>query len=183
MTPRLQLAVQFSIGFIFLASSLGKLTHPRDFSEGVADYRLIPTVLAVPVAVLFILAEIFLAASHLTSWLLHAAFPIGIATLSAFAMGVSINLWRGRALPCHCFGGRSSEIISVRTLGRLLLILSGEVFLLADSKFMAPGRIYPSPFGSPSDLSLSVTGGILIVLTGMWLLSVGEVIALLHTTG
>jgi hypothetical protein len=179
MMDETRLVVQLAVGLVFLLSASGKLLRPAEFARGVADYQILPESLSFGVGLMLIPVEIFLASAHLSGWLLWAAVPLGLATLASFAIAVGVNLKRGRALPCHCFGGQGGETISGRTLARLLLLCAGELLLFVDP---APsGRLtYPDRVDSFAELGLALFWATLLLIAGLWLLSTPEVVALLR---
>src|SRR5437867_2545141 len=123
MVAKVQLVFQLALGLVFLFSTTGKLRDATGFSRGIAEYKIVPSVLVHPVALLVILAEACLALTHLTGLLLGLAAPFGFFMLIGFAAAVGVNLRRGRTLSCHCFGTADGETISRRTLARLLMLL------------------------------------------------------------
>ncbi len=160
-------AVQLALGLVFLASALGKLRDPRAFARGVADYEVLPRGLAVAAAWALIPIEALLSAAHLSGLLLRPAALVGLLTLCAFAIGVGVNLRRGRGLPCLCFGARGGELVSARTLARLGLLIAGEALLLAGSG----GAARAAP------LSLDTLFVALALLcAGHWLLSLPDLV-------
>jgi hypothetical protein len=68
--------------------------------------------------------EAFLALSFLSGWLVVVAVPLSAVTLAAFAGVTSVNLRRGRDVPCGCFGN-AEEQVSARSLVRLALLAAG----------------------------------------------------------
>uniref|UniRef100_A0A831TDW5 Methylamine utilisation protein MauE domain-containing protein n=1 Tax=Thermorudis peleae TaxID=1382356 RepID=A0A831TDW5_9BACT len=125
----LALAIQFSVGIVFLLSSLSKLRHPHRFVRSAVAYAVLPTRMTRALALALIPVEAFLAVAFLTGRIVAVALPLAAATLLVFLVAVSINLRRGRRIPCGCFG-QASEPISLRTITRLLMLL-GAIGLLA----------------------------------------------------
>ena len=140
MLSETQLAIQLALGMVFLLSAASKLRNPMEFSRGVREYRVVPVAFVGPASILLIALEISLAIGHLTGFLLVVVIPLGFAALCCFAAAVSINLRRGRALPCYCFGSRNGETISTHTLVRILFLGLGELFLLGTPVFLFAAR-------------------------------------------
>lgn len=175
------LALQIAIGLVFLFSAIGKLLNPLKFAAGVAEYRILPEWLAYIVGLVLIPFELFLAAAHISGWLLQFALPIGLVMLISFMIAVGINLKRGSVLPCHCFGAGEGETISTRTLVRLGLLFAGEAIVLAGSGWPAIVKLtYPDRVSSFAELGPVFFWATFILILAVWLLSMTDVIALLR---
>jgi hypothetical protein len=160
---------------MFTLSAMSKLTNPRSFIRGIKEYRILPGRGIVVFAILIILCELLLAFSHLSGWYLALMAPLGLVLLCTFFLAVSVNLARGRDLPCLCFG--SGEVISPRSLVRLIIALLGELGVLVQSSSLSlADRI--SSHGSAPDAVLALTWAVLLVLGVTWLLQLPEVIAI-----
>lgn len=180
MIDEMRLIVQLAVGMVFVLSVSGKLMNPREFARGVAEYEILPSPVAYSFALLLIPLEGFLAASHLTGWLLEFAVPVGLLTFVSFATAVSINLRRGASLPCHCFG--SGETISGRTLARLILLVGGEVLLLTDPNLFTMSRlVYPDRISTLSQIGLGLFWAVFFLVTVSWLLSVTDLRELIRS--
>jgi hypothetical protein len=125
----LGLALQLALGCVFLRSLASKLRRPAGFAEIVDGYRLVPSRAAAWVAGAVMLAEAFVVVSLLGGWLVPAGAGVVLALTAAFAIGTTINLRRGRAIDCGCFG--EEEKISPRSVQRLGLVGAGAVLLTA----------------------------------------------------
>lgn len=170
-----RLVVQLAVGAVFGLSTVGKIRDPVGFARGVQEYEVLPRALAFGVGLVLLPLEIFVAVSHLSGWMLETAVPTALAMLTAFGIAVTVNLVRGRAVPCHCFGGAEGENLSARTLTRVLLLLGAEVFLLGDPGLAAGTRLtYPTRVASFADLGVAVLWATIVLIGGLWLLNVPE---------
>jgi Methylamine utilisation protein MauE len=178
MIESLFLLVQLSLGLVFLAAFATKVRAPAELLRGIAEYEVLPPSLARAAGILLIPMEGFLALAHLTGWMLAPASIAGLATLSAFTVAVSVNLGRRRDLPCHCFGGGGKERISRKTLARLLLMLGGELAVLAGVG-LAPERfegwVFPARIQSASELIHTALLCVLLLTVSAWLLRARDV--------
>lgn len=169
----LRLVVQLAIGIVFLLSSVGKLQNFRGFSHAVLAYRVLPAFLTNGSSWLIVALESLVAAAHLTGYFLSIALPVGLGLMASFAFAVSLNLKRGQALPCYCFGG-SEAFISITTLFRLGLIALGDTLLLISYQpvfpFSMPLRV----------LALGLFWSIFVLVTGMWFFGSGDVARLMR---
>ncbi|MGH9960901.1 MAG: MauE/DoxX family redox-associated membrane protein [Pyrinomonadaceae bacterium] len=126
---RVEYAIQIALGLIFASSAFSKIKAPRAFVDGVAVHGSVPPTASYVVSALIIPLETFLAFAHLTGWQLGTAATIGTITLIAFAGSTVFQLWRGRQVPCLCFG-TATEMVSRQTVARQALVLGGECLLL-----------------------------------------------------
>lgn len=120
---------------IFMRAVLHKLGDFQRFSGIVADYRLMPETLTMPVAGGLAVAEILV----LLGLMVPAAHPVavllGMALLALYAVAMAINVGRGRtSMECGC--GGAADPIGWRLVGR-----NGMLVLLALPALLA------SPFG------------------------------------
>jgi hypothetical protein len=130
---------------------------------------------------LLIPTEILLAATHLTGRLLAFGVLLGIVVLACFTAGVALNLRRGRLLPCHCFGYSKGDVISGRTLARLILLMVGELLLLADFSFSGANNLAnPDQFRDVSEFASAFLSAIFLLVLGNWLLNASDVVKLLR---
>jgi hypothetical protein len=168
--------VQVALGMVFLASTVGKLRHPRSFARGVAEYGLVSRRLINAGSGLIIASEGWLAISHLTGYFLTISLPIGIVMLGTFGYAVNTNLQRGNVLPCHCFGG-DGETISHRTVARLLLLAAAEALLLLTWRVRYPQQLMHAP-----ELIIAVSGAMLLIIGCHWLLDLEDLFELRRRT-
>jgi len=184
MLDETRLVLQLAIGLVFLLSACGKLLNPHGFARGVMDYQVLPNSLAYGVGLVLIPVEVLLAVSHLSGWLLAFAVPLALAILASFAAAVAVNLRRRRVLPCYCFGDHGGETISRRSLIRLLLLVAGELLLLANPTLFATSQlVYPHRLAGFSDLGLVLFWAIFLLVAGLWFLSIADVMEVLRPAG
>jgi hypothetical protein len=170
MQSQMTLVIQIAVGLVFLLSVAGKLMNPRGFARGVVEYHVLPDRLSYLLGLLLIPTEILLAAIHLTGRLLSFGALFGVVVLACFAAGVALNLKRGRVLPCYCFGNSKGDVISGRTLARLILLMIGEMFLLADFAFSrANNPVTLDQVRDVSELGLAFLSAIFLLVFGNWL--------------
>src|SRR5208282_1154195 len=87
---------------------------------------------------------------------------------------VSLNLKRGLALPCYCFGG-SGAIISASTLIRLALLGLGEILLLRPYQ-----PVFPLAMALPG-LAFGLFWSSFTLVICLWLFGLRDVIRLVRT--
>jgi hypothetical protein len=115
------LAASIGVGLIFATGGVIKLRHRRLFPGVIANYRLLPSALVVPVATLLPWAEIGLGAA-LVAGMRPLAVLLGVVLLGIFALAIAISLLRGRAhISCGCGRPELSQSLSWALVMRNLL--------------------------------------------------------------
>ena len=157
---------------VFLVAGVGKLADLAGSRAAVAGFG-VPEVLARPFGLLLPIVELIVAALLLpvaTAWVASLA---ALALLAAFVAGIAVNMARGRAPDCHCFGQLHSEPVGWATLGRngVLALVAGVIAVAGKA---GPG---PSLIGWLGPLSAAQRVGIaagvvvaLLVAVEGWLL-------------
>ena len=176
------LTFQFSLGVVFLLSSLPKLRQPLTFVGSVVEYKILPSQVARVLALALIPLEAFLAVAFLTGWWTEIALPLSMVLLSLFLIAVSINLRRGRSVQCGCFGN-TNELISPRTLARLLMLLTVAMFLTVFQS-RSSSSLLPILTGITMDVSALIDFiqivflSAFLILLSAWILNLPELISL-----
>ncbi|MEP6909302.1 MAG: MauE/DoxX family redox-associated membrane protein [Actinomycetota bacterium] len=136
------------LGAVCLLAGLEKARAPRDFFDGVRQYRLVPARLAPIVGGGLIGAELVLG-GLLVSGLVPVVAAVGaIVLFSVFAAALAVSLARSNRAPCHCFGASDVETISplalIRALALAGLAVAVLVFALGDTAWIARGEVLPA---------------------------------------
>jgi uncharacterized membrane protein YphA (DoxX/SURF4 family) len=139
---------RMGLGAVCLLAGLEKARAPREFFEGVRQYRLVPSRLASVVGGGLIAAELGIGAL-LVSGLAPALAAAGaIALFAVFAAALGVSLARSNRAPCHCFGASDIETISPLALIRALalsgLAVAVLVFARRDTAGIASDDILPA---------------------------------------
>lgn len=177
-TPYLQpltLSIQFAVGSVLLVAGLSKLRHPVAFATSLNDFNVLPPRISVVFGLLTIAAEIVVGLSHLSGIGLAISVWIGLILLGLFSIAVCLTLYRSVELECHCFGSQSGEVITGRSLGRLILMIAGELYLLPVAGTQAALVYARSSFEIATAVCLSIAG----LVISMWILVIPEVAFLL----
>lgn len=168
-------SLQLAVGFVFLAASASKLADIKAFRLTVLGYAIVPAALVTTVAFVTVVVEITIGAALLAGYLVAAAVPTGLAALAAFALGISVNLIRGRRIPCGCFGSRA-DTISARSLMRIALLTIPLAALAVFGGSGTTSRALISGGAEGVPLLIEVTSlAVFLLILGTWLLALPEV--------
>jgi len=154
--PEFSIAVRVLVGLVFLTAGIGKMRHWGVFRGVVANYRLLPQFLEIPVAYALPPVEAVLGAALLlgraTSW----AAPGAASLLLIFAIAMGINLRRGRRqIDCGCFQGALKQPLSWK-----LVVRNAALACLLAAAFVPGG-------GSPDLFTLfngALAGGVTFLI-------------------
>jgi thiol-disulfide isomerase/thioredoxin/uncharacterized membrane protein YphA (DoxX/SURF4 family) len=130
------LAVRLLLAAVFAVAAVAKLTDRRGSEQAIAEMGL-PRATAPLLARIVPVIELTIAATLLPA---SSAWWGGVAALgllAAFTMTIAVNLWRGRAVDCHCFGQLTAGPIGRGTLLRNLLLVSLAALLVLSWKAAA----------------------------------------------
>ncbi len=122
------LLARLVLSAVFLVSGIAKLIDRPGSRQAVQDFG-VPAALAGPSAILLPIAELAVAVALLvraSAW--YGALG-ALLLLLLFVAGISVNMARGRAPDCHCFGQLHSEPVGWRTLARngVLVVIAAFV--------------------------------------------------------
>lgn len=165
-------ALQVALGLLFLASATGKARDIQGFVHGVRSYHVLPAVLVRPYALMLPVLEGGAALLLLSGRHPRVGGALALAMLISFGVGTGVNVWRGRDVPCHCFGTGAGERTSRRSLLRItLLAAASTLVILGDSTD-------PAFFGSPISALLVTSLGAFALSAGAWLLKLPDLLGM-----
>lgn len=126
----LLLILRVALGTIFIVAAVAKLRDQRSFVAGLYRYDILPQGLVRIGAYAAIGAEVLLGTCLFVGVGLPSVLAATIGLLSVFTLVIGITLWRGRDIPCHCFGADPTERVSGGTIlrGVALTALAGVAF-------------------------------------------------------
>jgi thiol-disulfide isomerase/thioredoxin len=134
------LVARLLLALVFAVAGAAKAANLSRTRRAAIDFGL-PEKLAVPLGSVLPFLEILIALALLpgsTAWIAALA---GLALLLLFAAGIAINLLRGRAPDCNCFGQLHSKPVSWSLVARDLAMASVAALIFVEGK-ANPG---PSP--------------------------------------
>jgi len=133
------IAIRIAIALVFLFAAIGKARHLAIFGGVVANYRLLPPALVLPVAYILPPAEAAIGLALLTGRMTPWAEAAAAFLLGSFAVAIGINLLRGRRhIDCGCFQGTLKQTLRWSLVVRNAVM----VVLLVGAAIAAPaGRV------------------------------------------
>jgi methylamine dehydrogenase accessory protein MauD len=122
------LLARLALSAVFLVSGIAKLMDRPGVRTSVADFG-VPVALAGPSAILLPVAELAVAVALLVRAAAWYGALGALLLLLLFIAGIAVNMARGQAPDCHCFGQLHSEPVGWRTLARngVLAVIAGFV--------------------------------------------------------
>jgi len=117
---------------VFLVAGIAKLADRRGTRQAVADFGA-PERVAGPLALVLPIAELTVAALLLPAATAIVGAIAALALLLLFSAAIAVNLARGRAPDCHCFGQLHSAPASWKTLARNGVLAGIALFALVVS--------------------------------------------------
>jgi uncharacterized membrane protein YphA (DoxX/SURF4 family) len=169
--PSLILAGRVLGALVFGSAVAGKLRYRAQFTGVVANYRLVPEPLAMPVARAVIVCELLVCVSLVTGWQLENGAALAVFLLACFTAAMGINLARGRTeIDCGCFQSVLRQRLSPALLLRNLLFIAVLAApLAARSEVSAGASVAASALQSIDGLAAGATAFVLYLVWGQLL--------------
>jgi peroxiredoxin len=123
------LVVRLLLALVFAVAGAAKLADREGSRQAIVDFG-VPSSLAAPLGLLLPMAELAVAAALLPASTAWWGAMGALAFLSAFVVGISVNLARGRTPECHCFGQLHSAPAGWKTLTRNGVLAAVAGFVL-----------------------------------------------------
>lgn len=128
--PGILYALLGGFALLFAFSALEKYQDISAFQQTIRDYRLLPDFMAPVVAISIVSAEVIAATLLITQGYLWGVY-LSIVVMSLYALGILINLMRGRThIDCGCLGSRGEGISYYHVLRNLFLLSLLAICLL-----------------------------------------------------
>lgn len=143
--PEVIPSIQLAVGLVFAYAGAQKLRSFDRVVAKVSEFTLLPKCLAPTAAMLLIASELFVATTHLLNLGIAIAAPATIWLLATFVVATGWILIRGASVPCLCFGASDGDVVSARTMARLIALTAAEAMVcfhagaLADWRTLAIG--------------------------------------------
>jgi uncharacterized membrane protein YphA (DoxX/SURF4 family) len=173
-------ALQLTAGCVFLAAVAAKGSDMRAFREAVQSYDLLPGRLVSTTAHSIVVLEVLVTAAMITGVFVRPAAGVGLGLLVLFGAGISINLRRGRRVPCGCFGSRS-EALSTHSLARIgFLAVPLTLLLRVESSSPSVWILEHGDSGSWHRLVDAGAVAAFLLIASAWLLALPQLFAIFH---
>lgn len=156
------LVVRIVLVGIFALAGIGKLLDLEGAKRAVRDFG-VPEILARPFAILLPIAELAIAVALLfvqTSWFGAVA---GFLLLLIFIAGMAVQMFKGNAPDCHCFGQIHSEPVSPKSIIRNAGFAALALVLVATGRDNQGLSLFESPASVPEGNAMQVIIGLATV--------------------
>ncbi|CCW15998.1 Methylamine utilization protein mauE [Sphingobium indicum BiD32] len=160
------LAASLGVGLILLIAGLDKWRHRMLLPGVIANYRLLPTGLVVPVAKILPIAEIGIGGALIAGF---APLPVilAILLLTLFGVAMAINIRRGRThIDCGCGRSQLRHPIGWPLVARNIVL----------ALLLVPRLWRAAPLGA-MDIGTAMVGGVALYLAYLLCNSIGALIA------
>lgn len=119
----LLLTLRVFLGLFFCIGAIRKIIHLNTFTQGVINYKILPSKLSKFVGILLPWVEIMLAILLFFGVAIPIVGTLSFALILTFIIAIEINLKRGRHINCNCHGIASTSKISQGTIIRNVFLL------------------------------------------------------------
>ena len=165
--------IQYTVGIVFLLAALGKASNFLAFVSGVGEYQVVPYAAAKPTAIIVILAEAFIAVSHLFGWQLVVGQAVTFVVLVSFIVASTLIVRRGIAVDCMCFGVKSGSYVSRRTIVELLLLLFAECSVAV--RYVMANRVDIAVYEAAAE-PMAIACGVVFLVGMSWVFRVSTIL-------
>jgi uncharacterized membrane protein YphA (DoxX/SURF4 family) len=120
----LLVAARLSLALVLIPGAVAKLLDRRRFTAGIVDYRIVPEPVASALGIVIPVAELGIGLGLLAGMVPAVVGPAATALFVVFTIAVAVNLRRGRAIQCNCFGVAATSTIGAGTIARNCFLLA-----------------------------------------------------------
>lgn len=161
------LSVRLVLSVIFGVAGAAKLLDLRGAREAVTNCG-VPPSFAKAVAVMLPLTEIGIALGLLFAKSARQSALAASVLLMVFVVAIGVNLLRGRAPECHCFGQLYSRPLGWPTLARNLVFAVCALFVFWQVQLEAKPALAPGLTSAAQSASLFVAVAAVTTLLLLW---------------
>lgn len=148
---------RFGLGATFVYAAVAKISDPPAFAHEVFNYRLLPGAAVNALALWLPWIELVAGIAVLAGFWQKPSIGILSVLLVVFIGGISINLARGRAIDCGCFGGKPTRTEAERLFDMKAVIARDVGLLLLAAVAVRPLR-EREPAAMPAPAALRAPG-------------------------
>lgn len=130
--PRAVRLSAWSLASVLVYAAIPKLADPPAFAQNLHAYGLLPAALLAPAALVLPWVEFWVGLGLLFQRLRGSAAWLALGLMLVFLGALGINLAKGNALDCGCFGASAPKTREQRFLDmKLAMLRNGLLALLA----------------------------------------------------
>jgi uncharacterized membrane protein YphA (DoxX/SURF4 family) len=137
------LILRVVLGAIFLVAGGAKIGHAADFASQIAGFRILPTAVIAPMALVLPFLEVLLGAYLVLGLFTRASAWIAAVVLLVFDGAIASAVIRGMSVSCGCFGPQDKTVTTWGEVARdaIFVILAVVVALRAPGTLALDRRI------------------------------------------
>ncbi len=133
----LLLLIRVFISFIFIYASIEKISNPQEFSQAIANYKILPTSFVNIFALTLPWVELISGILLLFGVSVKENSFIITALLAIFIVAIIVSLLRGLDINCGCFGTiNGSKVGLTKILEDTILFLLGIILTIFGSDYL-----------------------------------------------
>ena len=145
-----QLLLRLTLGGLLTLAAFTKLADREAFRTAVSEYRVLPSTLERPFAATLPMVELTVGVLLLAGLGTVIAASLAVPVFLSFSIAIGVNMLRGRALDCHCFGSVQSEPIGWPAIIRSsALLVTAIIVAIGASRFGALEALFTNSEGLP----------------------------------
>jgi uncharacterized membrane protein YphA (DoxX/SURF4 family) len=130
LSPWLTIRVQFVLAAVFVVAGFAKIADPPAFAQEIHNHRLLPALGVNPFALVLPWLEVVTGVALFFGLARRTAAGVFGILLIVFIGALGINLARGRAVECGCFGASAAAKTEAQLLTDMKLVILRDVGLL-----------------------------------------------------
>jgi putative oxidoreductase len=123
------LVIRVILGVIFLVAGSAKIGHATFFAAQIAGFRILPSVVIAPMALILPYLEVMLGGYLVLGLFTRAAAWIAAAMLLAFDLAIASAVVRGMAVNCGCFGPTDQTVTTWAEVARDAVFVLLAIFV------------------------------------------------------
>ena len=126
------------LAFVFIYAAILKIAEPGDFSQAIANYKLLPDILINILGIILPWIEIIAGILLLFGVAVKENSLIISGMLIVFIIAIGISLARGLNIDCGCFGTANGDQIGLlKLLQNIGLLAIGIILIIYNSTFLS----------------------------------------------
>ena len=133
------------LAFVFIYAAILKIAEPGDFSQAIANYKLLPDISINVLGIILPWIEISAGILLLFGVAVKENSVIISGMLIVFIIAIGISLARGLNIDCGCFGtANGNQIGLLKLLQNIGLLVIGIILIIYNSTFLSMNKIEQS---------------------------------------